>query len=310
MDDRPDWPLIVAFIRLEFPPHQRDLAQKIAAGLAEVVKFKIQQLRPEHTLSEIAHWADQPISATDLIKIIHAAFQVTCDEKTTFRTVVEMIGEKQTRKSLTAGDYGEPKGKGAESGVNKSICVFTGSRQGARADYREAARRMGRELVERGYGLVYGGGNIGLMTALADSVLEHHGRVTGVIPGSLVGKEVAHSGLSDLRIVNSMHERKAVMAELSDGFIAMPGGIGTLEEFFEVLSWAQLGIHDKPCGLLNVCGYYEQIIRFLDYAVEQDFLKSKHRSLLIVGREPGELLDQFERFIETHATERFERART
>jgi uncharacterized protein (TIGR00730 family) len=310
MDDRLDWALIVAFIRLEFPSHQRDLAQKIAAGLAEVVRFKIKQLRPEHTLSEIAHWADEPISAMDLIKILHLAFQVTCDEKTTFRTVVEMIGESQTQRGLTARDYGEPKGTGAESRVTKRICVFTGSREGGRAEYTEAARRMGRELVERGYGLVYGGGKIGLMTVLADSVLEHHGRVTGVIPESLVGKEVAHSGLSDLRIVNSMHERKAVMAELSDGFIAMPGGIGTLEEFFEVLSWAQLGIHNKPCGLLNVCGYYEQIIQFLDYAVAQDFLKSKHRSLLIVGREPGELLDQLEHFIETRATKRFERART
>jgi uncharacterized protein (TIGR00730 family) len=196
------------------------------------------------------------------------------------------------------------------SGVTKRICVFTGSRQGARAEYTEAARRLGRELVERGYGLVYGGGNVGLMTVVADSVLEHHGCVTGVIPEALVGKEVAHTGLSDLRIVKSMHERKAVMAELSDGFIAMPGGIGTLEEFFEVLSWAQLGIHDKPCGLLNVCGYYEQMVQFLDHAVEQDFLKSKHRSLLIVGREPRQLLDQLERFIETHATKRFERTRT
>ena len=196
------------------------------------------------------------------------------------------------------------------SGVTKRICVFTGSRQGARAEYTEAARRLGRELVERGYGLVFGGGNVGLMTVIADSVLEHHGCVTGVIPEALVGKEVAHTGLSDLRIVKSMHERKAVMAELSDGFIAMPGGIGTLEEFFEVLSWAQLGIHDKPCGVLNVRGYYKPIIQFLDRAVEQDFLKPKHRSLLIVEQEPKQLLDDFERFIATHATQRFERTQT
>jgi uncharacterized protein (TIGR00730 family) len=194
--------------------------------------------------------------------------------------------------------------------VRKQICVFTGSRLGSRPEYIEAARDMGRELVERGYGLVYGGGNVGLMTVIADTVLEQRGHVTGVIPEALVGKEVAHSGLSDLRIVKSMHERKAVMAELSDGFIAMPGGIGTMEEFFEILSWAQLGIHDKPCGLLNVSGYYEPIIRFLDRAVDEDFLKSKHRSLLIVEREPKPLLDHLERFIATRATKRFERTQT
>jgi uncharacterized protein (TIGR00730 family) len=309
MDDRIDWALIVAPIRLEFPPHQRDLAQKIAAGLAEVVGFKIKRLQPEHTLSEIAHWADDPISAMGLIKILHAAFRVTCEDNTTFRAVVEMISEMQPQR-LNARHDDKPRGKGAERRVTRRICIFTGSRQGTRAEYTDAARRMGRELVERGYGLVYGGGNVGLMTVLADSVLEHHGHVTGVIPEALVGKEVAHTGLSDLRIVNSMHERKAVMAELSDGFIAMPGGIGTLEEFFEVLSWAQLGIHDKPCGLLNVCGYYEQLIQFLDHAVEQDFLKPKHRSLLIVEREPHQLLDQLEHFIETHPTKRFERTRT
>ena len=169
---------------------------------------------------------------------------------------------------------------------------------------------MGRELVGRDYGLVYGGGNVGLMTVVADSVLELHGHVTGVIPEALVEKEVVHRGLSDLRVVHSMHERKAVMAELSDGFIAMPGGIGTMEEFFEVLSWAQLGIHNKPCGLLNVAGYFEHLIRFIDYAVEQDFLKPKHRSLLIVEEEPRSLLDSFEEFMATHAGKRFERSQT
>ena len=143
------------------------------------------------------------------------------------------------------------------SSLKGNICVFTGSRQGRRSDYADAARRIGRELVERGYGLVYGGGNVGLMTVVADAVLESHGHVTGVIPETLVEKEVVHRGLSELRIVQSMHERKAMMAELSDGFVALPGGIGTMEEFFEVLSWAQLGMHNKPCGLLNVCGYYQ-----------------------------------------------------
>jgi uncharacterized protein (TIGR00730 family) len=190
------------------------------------------------------------------------------------------------------------------------ICVFTGSQRGTRDEYVDVARKMGRELAERGYGLVYGGGNVGLMTAIADAVLAHGGHVTGVIPEALVGKEVAHLGLTDLRIVRSMHERKAVMAQLSDGFIAMPGGIGTMEEFFEVLSWAQLGIHDKPCGLLNACGYYQHVVQFLDYAVAEGFLKTKHRSLLIVEQDPQGMLDRFEQFTATHAPKRFERSQT
>lgn len=179
----------------------------------------------------------------------------------------------------------------------RRICVFTGSRDGRYPGYAEAARQLGRGLVERDLGLVYGGGNVGLMKVIADTVLELGGHVTGVIPDSLVSREVAHRGLSDLRIVQSMHERKAMMAELSDGFIAMPGGIGTMEEFFEVLSWAQLGIHRKPCGLLNTGGYYDPLIEFLDHAVEHDFLKQKHRSLLILAREPPEILSRFEAFI-------------
>ena len=179
----------------------------------------------------------------------------------------------------------------------RRICVFTGSRDGSHPGYAEAARQLGRELVERNYGLVYGGGNVGLMKIIADTVLDLAGHVTGVIPDSLVSKEVAHRGLSDLRIVQSMHERKAMMAALSDGFIALPGGIGTMEEFFEVLSWAQLGIHRKPCGLLNTGGYYNRLIEFLDHAVEHDFLKPKHRSLLILANEPPEILSRFEAFI-------------
>ena len=190
------------------------------------------------------------------------------------------------------------------------ICVFTGSRHGARPEYAEAARRLGRALVERKYGLVYGGGKVGLMTVIADTMLAMKGHVTGVIPGALVTKEVAHRGLSELRIVESMHERKAVMADLSDGFIAMPGGIGTMEEFFEVLSWAQLGIHNKPCALLNAGGYYRPLINFLDHAVAEDFLKPKHRSLLFIEEEPEKLLDRIEAFISTHAAKRFDAART
>jgi uncharacterized protein (TIGR00730 family) len=190
------------------------------------------------------------------------------------------------------------------------ICVFTGSSPGARSEYADAAQELGRLLVERGYGLVYGGGNVGLMAVVADAVLERRGEVVGVIPELLVDKELAHRGISELRIVKSMHERKAVMAELSVGFMGLPGGIGTMEEFFEVLSWAQLSLHDKPCGILNVHGYYQHLIRFLDHSVDQGFLKPKHRSLLIVEEEPQRLLDRFEEFIAAQTTKRFERSKT
>jgi uncharacterized protein (TIGR00730 family) len=190
------------------------------------------------------------------------------------------------------------------------ICVFTGSRQGLRTEYIEAAKRLGRLLVERGYGLVYGGGNVGLMNVIANTVLQLGGHVTGIIPNSLVSKEVAHQGLSDLRVVNSMHERKALMAELSNGFIAMPGGIGTMEEFFEVLSWAQLGLHDKPCGLLNVSGYYDRLIQFLDHAVSEEFIKPKHRALMIVEDDPRKFLDRFEKLFRAHPAKRFDSSTT
>jgi uncharacterized protein (TIGR00730 family) len=157
------------------------------------------------------------------------------------------------------------------------------------------AERLGMALHARRYGLVYGGGNVGLMAVIADAVLDLGGHVTGVIPDALVSREVAHRGVTELRVVGSMHERKAVMAELSDGFVAMPGGIGTMEEFFEVLSWAQLGLHHKPCGLLNVSGYYDPLVAFLDHAVAQDFIKPKHRALMIVEAAPEPLLDRFER---------------
>ncbi|HUF41320.1 MAG TPA: TIGR00730 family Rossman fold protein [Verrucomicrobiae bacterium] len=191
-------------------------------------------------------------------------------------------------------------------GLKRKFCVFTGSRPGGRREYTDAAKRLGWELVARGCALVYGGGNIGLMAVVADAVLLRGGHVIGVIPSSLVSREVAHQGLSDLRIVQSMHERKALMGELSDGFIAMPGGIGTMEEFFEVLSWAQLGLHDKPCGLLNVAGYYDGLIDFLDHALADDFLKPKHRALLIVEKEPAKLLDRFEAFLRDHPPKRFD----
>lgn len=179
-----------------------------------------------------------------------------------------------------------------------------------RAEYAAAAGQLGRELVARGYGLVYGGGDVGLMEVVADAVLEQQGHVIGVIPAAFVEREVAHRGLSELRIVQSMHERKAMMAELSHAFIAMPGGIGTMEEFFEVLSWAQLGLHNKPCGLLNVCAYYRHLVDFMDYAVEQDFLKRKHRALLIVEEEAGALLDRFDDLILTQAPKPFDPSQT
>jgi uncharacterized protein (TIGR00730 family) len=188
----------------------------------------------------------------------------------------------------------------------RKICVFTGSRHGASSAYADAAKQLARGLVERGFGLVYGGGNVGLMNVIADAALELGGHVTGVIPDSLVSKEVAHLGLSDLRVVQSMHERKALMAELSNGFIAMPGGIGTMEELFEVLSWAQLGLHEKPCGLLNVAGYYNPLVEFLDRAVTQDFLKPKHRALLLVESEPAILLDRFDEMLAAPAAKPFD----
>lgn len=192
----------------------------------------------------------------------------------------------------------------------RRLCVFTGSRLGSRREYAEAAKQLGRELVERQYGLVYGGGNVGLMTVIADAVLSLGGHVTGVIPDSLVSKEVAHGGLSDLRVVTSMHERKALMAELSDGFIAMPGGIGTMEEFFEVLSWAQLGLHEKPCALLNVCGYYDSLINFLDHGVVSDFIKPKHRGLLMIESEPAKLFERFEALLLSRPGKSFDSRRT
>ncbi|MCH2170036.1 TIGR00730 family Rossman fold protein [Myxococcota bacterium] len=173
------------------------------------------------------------------------------------------------------------------------ICVFTGSSVGTRSDYALAARSLARELVSRELGLVYGGANVGLMGILANAVLDLGGHVIGVIPESLAAEEVAHEQLSELRIVNSMHERKAQMAELSSGFIALPGGVGTLEEIFEIFTWAQLGLHRKPCGLLDVQGYFDLLIAFLDHGVNERFLKPEHRGMLLVEQDPGRLLDAF-----------------
>lgn len=173
------------------------------------------------------------------------------------------------------------------------VAVFCGSNTGARPEYVKAARLLGKTLASRGIGMVYGGSNVGLMAAIADEMLDELGDVIGVIPKTLVEREVANTSLSDLRIVNSMHDRKALMAELADGFIALPGGIGTLEEFFETWTWAQLGMHQKPCGLLNAAGYFDSLLAFLDRTVEEKFVRPVHREMVIVDNDPASLLDRF-----------------
>lgn len=175
----------------------------------------------------------------------------------------------------------------------KRVCVFLGSNPGNKPDYLNAAQDMGRELARRGITTVYGGSNVGLMGALANAALAAGGEVIGVIPEALQRKEIAHTSLTRQHIVGSMHERKALMAELSDAFIALPGGMGTLEELCEMLTWAQLGFHKKPCGLLDVDGYYASLNLFLDNAVTQGFIHAGHRGMLLSDRTPGALLDQF-----------------
>jgi len=173
----------------------------------------------------------------------------------------------------------------------KRICVFAGSSSGARPEYVAAARELGRVLAERRVGVVYGGARVGLMGALANEALAGGAEVIGVIPEALVAKEVAHFGLTDLRVVKSMHERKAMMSDLSDGFVALPGGWGTLEEFFEVLTWAQLGFHRKPCGLLDVAGYYERLLAFVEHGFDEGFVRREQRAMISVASSPAGLLD-------------------
>ncbi len=173
-----------------------------------------------------------------------------------------------------------------------SLCVFCGSARGARSEYLDAARAVGRLLAERGIAVVYGGGNIGLMGAVADAALEAGGEVHGVIPRSLLEWEVGHAGLTRLHVVDSMHERKALMADLADAFVALPGGFGTFEEFCEVLTWSQLGLHRKPCALLNVAGYYDPLLALFDRAVEERFLSPVHRGLVLEDDDPARLLER------------------
>ena len=173
----------------------------------------------------------------------------------------------------------------------RRLCVFCGSKTGNQAAYSEAARVLGEVLVREGIGLVFGGGRIGLMRIIADTVLDGGGEAIGLIPRGLAKKEVAHERVTELHIVNSMHERKALMADLSDGFIALPGGLGTLEEIAEALTWGQLGIHRKPCGILNTGGFYDHLIAFLDTATAHEFLNPVQRALVTVGTEPEALLE-------------------
>jgi uncharacterized protein (TIGR00730 family) len=178
----------------------------------------------------------------------------------------------------------------------RSICVFSGSNLGAQPEYAAAARALGRHLAGRGLRVVYGGAGVGLMAVMADAALGAGGEVIGVIPQHLVDHEGPLDGLSELRVTSSMHERKATMAELSDGFVALPGGFGTLEEFAEVLTWSQLGLQSKPCGLLDVAGYYDSLLAFFDHAVAEGFVRAEHREMVLADTEPGRLLDAMERW--------------
>lgn len=172
------------------------------------------------------------------------------------------------------------------------ICVFCGTNTGSRPEYGATARQLGQVLAEEGIELVYGGASVGIMGELADSVQEHGGHVTGIIPQQLVEKEAAHTGIRNLIVVASMHQRKSQMADLSDGFIALPGGIGTLEGFFELVTWRQLGIHERPCGILNVAGYFDGLTGFLDHAVREGFLTELHRDMILVENDPQRLIER------------------
>ncbi len=174
----------------------------------------------------------------------------------------------------------------------RRLCVFCGSSAGGRPEYADAARDFGRLLGERGLGLVYGGGHVGLMGVLADAVLRAGGEVIGVIPRALVERELAHAGLTELRVVETMHQRKALMADLADGFAALPGGFGTADELFEILTWAQLGLHAKPVGLLNVAGFFDPLLAWADACVRERFLRPEHRRLLLAAETPELLLTQ------------------
>lgn len=183
----------------------------------------------------------------------------------------------------------------SEKNPKKWICVFCASANGTQPEYAAAATELGRRIAENGHGLVYGGATVGLMGAIADAVLESGGEVVGVIPGVIMDLEIAHRGLSELHMVGTMHERKALMASRSDAFVALPGGYGTMDEFIEIVTWAQLRIHSKPCVLVNVDGYYDALLRFFDQAVERGLIKPRNRGLIQVARDASEALQIIER---------------
>ena len=194
--------------------------------------------------------------------------------------------------------------------IIRSVCVYCGSSPGRLEAYSAAARALAKSLVDRNIRLVYGGASIGIMGLMADTVLQLGGQAVGVIPEALVRKEIAHRHLTELLVTRSMHERKSMMAELSDGFIALPGGIGTLEELFEIWTWAQLGLHDKPCGLLNVEGYFDSLIAFLDHAIAEQFIQPAQGSRLLVESRAGPLLDRFIAYVPSAVTKWIEPAET
>ena len=189
-----------------------------------------------------------------------------------------------------------------------AICVYCGSNPGNRPDYLAAAEALGDLIARRGLRLVYGGAEIGLMGRVASAALAAGGEVVGIMPQALVDREIAHKGLTELHVVASMHERKKMMADLSDGFIALPGGIGTLEELFEVWTWAQLGHHDKPCGLLDVAGYYSKLAAFLDHQVAEGFVRAEHRAMLAIDADPAAMLQTFAAYQAPHVTKWVERS--
>ena len=192
----------------------------------------------------------------------------------------------------------------------RRLCVFSGSSPGGHPDYAAAAAALGRTLAVEGIAVVYGGASVGLMGVVADAALAAGGEVAGVIPQALVDREIAHPGLSELHVVGSMHERKAMMADLADGFIALPGGMGTLEELFEVYTWTQLGLHSKPLGLLDVRGYYTQLAAFLDHAVAERFVTAEHREMLVVEQRAAALIEAFRRWRPPARTKWIDRAQS
>ncbi|MBY0358711.1 MAG: TIGR00730 family Rossman fold protein [Candidatus Obscuribacterales bacterium] len=178
----------------------------------------------------------------------------------------------------------------------RRVCVFCGAFNGSKPEFQTTARRLGQTIAEMGLELVYGAGRVGLMGVVADGALASGGRVIGVIPESLVAKELAHNGLSELHIVKTMHERKALMEKFSDGFLVLPGGYGTLDEFCEILTWSQLGFHRKPCAILNINGYFDQLINFFDEAVKSGFVSKQHRDMIIISSDPAEVLNKMQSY--------------